>query len=36
VIAEIFAKKTRATPKRVIENAQMRLAQYDKDVKEEE
>ena len=35
VIAEVFDKKTRATPKPVIKNAKRRLAQYDKDVKEE-
>lgn len=36
VIAEVFEKKTRATPKLVIKNAKRRLAQYDKDVKERE
>ncbi len=35
VIAEVFNKKTRATPQPVIKNAKRRLAQYDKDVKEE-
>lgn len=35
VIAEVFEKKSRATPKRVIKNAKRRLAKYDKDVKEE-
>ena len=29
VIAEVFEKKTRKTPKRVIENAQRRLRLYD-------
>jgi phage-related protein len=36
VIAEVFEKKTRATPKLVIRNAKRRLAQYDKDAKEKE
>ncbi len=30
VIAEVFSKKTRATPQVVIENAMRRLAAYDK------
>lgn len=29
VIAEVFAKKTRTTPRTVIENCQRRLADYD-------
>lgn len=31
VIADVFSKKTQATPKSVIECAQRRLAQYDRD-----
>ena len=30
VIADVFAKTTRQTPKNVIENCQRRLAKYDK------
>jgi phage-related protein len=29
VIADVFSKKTRATPKRVIENSKRRLREYD-------
>jgi phage-related protein len=29
VIAEVFEKKTRATPKRIVENARRRLGRYD-------
>lgn len=36
VIAEVFEKKTRATPELVIRNAKRRLAKYDKDVKEKQ
>ena len=32
VIADVFSKKTQATPKAAIENAQRRLALYDRDV----
>jgi len=31
VIADVFSKKTQATPKAVIASAQRRLAQYDRD-----
>lgn len=34
VIAEVFSKKTRATPKRVIEACRRRLQRYDQTVKE--
>jgi phage-related protein len=30
IIAEVFSKKTRTTPKQVIENCQRRLSTYDK------
>lgn len=33
VIADVFSKKTQATPKAAIENSQRRLALYDRDVK---
>ncbi len=36
VIAEVFDKKTRTTPKLVIKNSKRRLAQYDMDAKGEE
>lgn len=32
VIAEVFAKKTRATPKQVLDNARRRLRRYDQAV----
>jgi phage-related protein len=35
VIAEVFAKTTRATPKHVIENSKTRFKQYDEVAKEE-
>ena len=35
VIAEVFAKTTRQTPKHVLENCQRRLAKYDKANEEE-
>jgi phage-related protein len=31
VIADVFSKKTQATPKAVIDCAQRRLSQYDRD-----
>lgn len=36
VIAEVFEKKTRATPELAIKNAKRRFAKYDKDGKEEQ
>lgn len=36
VIAEVFSKKTRTTPKPVIRNSKRRLAQYDMNAKEQE
>lgn len=33
VIAEVFAKKTRTTPKHVVEQSKRRLAEYDKAVR---
>jgi phage-related protein len=35
VIADVFAKSTRQTPKHVIENCQRRLSRYDKACEEE-
>jgi phage-related protein len=35
VIAEVFSKKTRATPKRVMEACRRRLRKYDEAAKEE-
>ena len=34
VIAEVFSKKTRATPKRVIETCRRRFRRYDETTKE--
>lgn len=36
VIAEVFSKKRRKTPQRVIENCRRRLARYDQDCETEE
>jgi phage-related protein len=36
IIADVFQKTTRATPKQVIDNCQRRLAQYDEAVREAE
>lgn len=36
IIAEVFAKKTSATPKTVIQNSKTRLRRYDQAVKEKQ
>ncbi len=36
IIADVFAKKTSATPQQVIDVCKQRLAKYDKAVKEQD